>query len=225
MPKRLRSPMTVSLQRGRWLPCCALSLVTLLVPQFLQAQDIAQVKKGVVKITAQAEGQQPKVGTGFIVRVEKNAAYIVTASHVVEGDPKPQVTFYPQPQQTFAGRIIGVESENRKGLASLLVAGPIPEGVAALALDQTSLITGGEPVTFVGFPRTLAPWAVSTGSLTALKGPELVFQAPGRRGAFGWSGAAQRQSRGGRDRRPRPDGVCGSVVDPGGGLERLADQS
>ena len=58
----------------------------------LGAENIKDLKKGVVKITAQVEGKT-KVGTGFIVRVEKNAAYIVTAAHVIEGDPQPQVTF------------------------------------------------------------------------------------------------------------------------------------
>jgi len=46
----------------------------------------------------------------------------------------------------------------------------------ALSLDQTSPVSGGEPVTFIGFPRTLAPWTVSTGSVSGLKGPVLTFQ-------------------------------------------------
>ena len=56
------------------------------IPRSALAQEIAQVKKGVVRITTHVEGQQPKVGTGFIVRLEKDAAYIVTACHVIEGD-------------------------------------------------------------------------------------------------------------------------------------------
>ena len=70
-------------------------LAAFLLPHLLWGQDIDDMKKGVVKITAHVEGQQPKVGTGFIVRVDKNAAYIVTAAHVTEGDPKPTVTFSP----------------------------------------------------------------------------------------------------------------------------------
>ena len=46
-----------------------------------------------VKITAQVEGQQPNVGTGFIVRLEKDVAHIVTAAHIVSGDSHPQVEF------------------------------------------------------------------------------------------------------------------------------------
>ena len=58
-----------------------------------------------VKITAHVEGQQPKVGTGFVVRVDKDAAYIVTAAHVTEGDPNPTVTFFPLAQQPLAAQI------------------------------------------------------------------------------------------------------------------------
>ena len=67
---------------------CGLLLLAVLFPHALRAQDIAQIKKGVVKITTQVEGKS-RVGTGFVVRVEKDAIYIVTAAHVTEGDPKP----------------------------------------------------------------------------------------------------------------------------------------
>ena len=153
------------------------SLLTVLFPHALCAQDIAQVKKGVVKITVHVEGQQPKVGTGFVVRVEKDAAYIVTAAHVTEGDPKPTVTFFPLTQQPLTAQVIGIEGGERHGLAALRVAGPIPEGVVALALDHTTKVVGGEAVTFIGFPRALPPWTVSMGSLSGLKGPTLAFQA------------------------------------------------
>lgn len=74
-------------------------------------------------------------------------------------------------------RLPDLEGGEENGLAALRVAGPIPQGVVALALDQTSRIVGGEAVTFIGFPRSLPPWTVSTGSLSGLKGPALAFQA------------------------------------------------
>ncbi|HSL04976.1 MAG TPA: SUMF1/EgtB/PvdO family nonheme iron enzyme [Nitrospiraceae bacterium] len=157
------------------LSLCALLLLAVLFPHALWAQDIAQVKAGVVKITAQVDGKS-KTGTGFIVRVEKDAAYIVTAAHVTEGDPKPTVTFFPQTHQPLTAQIVGIEGGEQHGLAALRVAGPIPKGVVALALDLTTKVAGGEAVTFIGFPRALPPWTVSTGSLSGLKGPILAFQ-------------------------------------------------
>jgi S1-C subfamily serine protease len=62
---------------------------TLFVPHDLWAQGSEHLKRGVVKITAQGERQQTKVGTGFVVRINKDAAYIVTAAHVVEEIPSP----------------------------------------------------------------------------------------------------------------------------------------
>jgi len=140
------------------------------------AENIEDLKKGVVKITAQADGKI-KVGTGFIVRLEEGIAYVVTAAHVVEGDANPQITFYSQPNNPFRSQIVGIETGNPKGLATLHVAGQLPKGLVALPLDQTTQILGGEPVAFIGFPRTLASWTVSTGHVSGLKGPELSFQA------------------------------------------------
>ena len=62
------------------LSVCTLLILALLFPHALLAQDIAQVKKGVVKITAQVEGKN-QIGSGIIVKLEEDHAYIVTASH------------------------------------------------------------------------------------------------------------------------------------------------
>jgi S1-C subfamily serine protease len=65
------------------------SLVLLLWSECTHAQiailDTEYLRKGVVRITAAPPGQNQKVGTGFIVRLEKDLAYIVTAAHVVSG--------------------------------------------------------------------------------------------------------------------------------------------
>jgi len=173
-----RDPSHVILVHLSWVRVAVLFFLFLLIlfPGSLLAQDTTQVKKGVVKITAQMDGKS-RVGTGFVVRVDKDAAYIVTAAHVTEGDPKPTVTFFPRPQQPLAAQVVGIEGGEQHGLAALRVAGPIPEGVVALALDLTTKVAGGEAATFIGFPRALPPWTVSTGSLSGLKGPTLAFQA------------------------------------------------
>ena len=58
-----------------------------------QAQTIEDLKAGVAKITATVD-KQHRIGTGFIVRIEDDTAYIVTASHVVEGAASPS-SFIP----------------------------------------------------------------------------------------------------------------------------------
>ncbi|MDF0665090.1 MAG: SUMF1/EgtB/PvdO family nonheme iron enzyme [Nitrospira sp.] len=167
----------MSIVRITFFPVAFFLLSTFLLPDHLLAQDSNDLKRGVVKITARGEGQQPKVGTGIVVRVDRDAAYIVTAAHVVEGDPKPTVTFFPNPQQPLVAHVVGIEGGDPHGLAALHVAGPIPDGVVALPLDLTTKVIGGEALTFIGFPRTLPPWTVSTGSLSGMSGPTLAFQA------------------------------------------------
>lgn len=71
-------------------------VLTLAPGCLLWAQDIAQVKKGVVKIVAQVEGKN-RVGSGVIVKVEEDRAYIVTASHIIEWDQHPNVFFFSAP--------------------------------------------------------------------------------------------------------------------------------
>ncbi len=152
-------------------------LATSFLPYILWAHNNDDLKRGVVKITAQGEGQQAKVGTGVVVRVEKDAVYIVTVAHVVEGDPKPTVTFFSNLQRPFVAQVVGIEGGDHHGLAALRVAGPVPDSVVALPLDRTTKVIGGEALTFLGFPRTLPPWTVSTGTVSGLKGPALAFQA------------------------------------------------
>lgn len=150
------------------------------------------MKSGVVRITSKAEGQQPRVGTGFVVRVDGEAAYIVTAAHVVEGDSRPRVTFYSEPQQVYTAQVIGIESDRGKGVAVIRASPPLPRGVVALSLSSGVTVSGGEEVSFIGFPRTLPPWTVSIGSLSGWKGPDLAFQALVEEGHSGgpliWNG-------------------------------------
>jgi hypothetical protein len=154
---------------------CGLLLLAVLFPHALWAQDIAQVKKGVVKITAQVEGKN-QIGSGIIVKLEEDHAYIVTASHVIEGDPQPSVMFFSAPHRPFRARVLGLEGGNPAGLAALLIEGKLPPDLHALNLDQTTSIGGGEAITLIGFPRLEGSlWTVTTGTLSGRRGSALSF--------------------------------------------------
>ena len=157
------------------LSLCGLLLLAVLFPHALWAQDIAQVKKGVVKITAQVEGKN-QIGSGIIVKLEEDHAYIVTASHVIEGDPQPNVMFFSAPHRPFRARVLGLEGGNPAGLAALLIEGKLPPDLQALNLDQTTSIGGGEAITLIGFPRLEGSlWTVTTGTLSGRRGSALSF--------------------------------------------------
>ena len=62
-------------------------------PHIILAEDVTALKPGVVKIQAFLEGNR-KIGTGFVVRLERDVAVVVTASHVVEGSERIEVSFF-----------------------------------------------------------------------------------------------------------------------------------
>ena len=139
------------------------------------ANDVQGLKKGVVKITAHVNGIT-KVGTGVLVRLEKDVAFIVTASHVIEGDPQPMVQFYAEPGHPVPAKVLGMEGGDPRGLAVLVVRQTLPNSLRVLPLDAHVPVEAGQSVTVIGFPRMAgAPWAVTVGELVGRKGRDLVF--------------------------------------------------
>jgi len=139
------------------------------------ANDVQGLKDGVVKITAHVNGQS-KVGTGVVIRQEADAVFIATASHVIEGDPKPNVQFYSQPSRLVSATVVGMEGGDPRGLAVLVVREDLPDTLRVLPLNSNLNIESGEPLTVIGFPRRAgAPWAVTEGELVGRKGSDLVF--------------------------------------------------
>jgi len=164
---------------------CGLVLLTVFNHEILQAQDIAQVKKGVVRITAQVAGKN-RVGSGVIVKVDDDHVYLVTASHVIEGDPQPNIFFYASPHRAYRARVLGLEGDDPAGLAALLVEGKVPADLVALHLDQSTKVSGGEPIMLIGFPRAEgAMWTVTTGTLSGRKGTALSFSGTADEGNSG----------------------------------------
>ncbi len=153
-----------------------LSLLFMFHSGSLYAQTLNMLKTGVVKIKAQTLGKQ-KIGTGFIVQLTKDKAYIVTASHVVSGDKHPQVEFFTQKNITVSTTVVGLESGELRGLAVLLVSGKenLPAGISALSLDPSAYVEGGDEVVVIGFPRLAGPWSVIKGDIVSRKGREIIF--------------------------------------------------
>lgn len=81
------------------------------------APPIQELKQGVVNITSTVDGKR-RVGTGIIIRVETDAAYIVTASHVIEGDQHPKVSFFSRPNRPLTAKVVGLEGGDPRGLGA-----------------------------------------------------------------------------------------------------------
>ena len=78
--------------------------------------DLGTLKKGVVKITTEFSNTR-KTGTGFISAKSKKYLFIVTASHVVEGEAEAphsiQLTFYTHQEEAFEAKIQVKEKKGR----------------------------------------------------------------------------------------------------------------
>ena len=150
------------------------------------AQEIDDLKSGIVKISAQQSGMG-RVGTGFIVRLQADAAFIVTAAHVVEGDPHPRVAFFPQANQDYQADILGIEGGDPRGVAALIVKDPrLPSGLRAFTVSSNVNVRGGEPIKVIGFPGEFGtPWLVADGSIGGRRGSDISFSAAIGEGSSG----------------------------------------
>ena len=149
------------------------------------AELIEDVKPSVVKVIASVNGKT-KVGTGMVVRTEPKAVYIVTASHVIEGDPSPNIEFFSRKNHYVPAKVVGLEGGDDRGLAALVVSGEWPRGTKPMPLNQQIEVKAGDAVTLVGFPRLAGvPWAVTKGETVGRKGRDLVFSSPVDEGSSG----------------------------------------
>jgi hypothetical protein len=143
------------------------------------AQTVESMLKGVVKVTASTYEGKKKVGTGFIVRLESDAVYIMTASHVVAGARHTEIEFFTRKNRPIPGKVIGTEALDPRGLAAVLVEQDIPKGLSVLRLSSSVRAGAGDPVTTIGFPRiSEVPWAVTRGGIVGRVGKTISFSAP-----------------------------------------------
>jgi Trypsin-like peptidase domain len=153
----------------------ALSLVLFFPSQTATARpDINNLKKAVVRVKNTKFGD---VGTGVIVRVIDEHAYIVTAAHIVRGDEHPEVALFTQQEEPLRASLIDREYDNQKGLALLRLKTnkSTLAGLRALSLGNSFGLQGGEEVMFIGFPEGTSIWTVTAGSVARLEGRTLVF--------------------------------------------------
>jgi S1-C subfamily serine protease len=137
------------------------------------------VKKGIVKITSNRN-----VGTGFAVQIFEERGYIVTAVHVIEGDPNPTIKFWGN-DESYKVTVLNTEAayNPEKGLALLLIKGKdILEKILPLNLSEENLkyfssdLEKRDNVIFTyGFPRGGANWAYTPLTYSGQKGRDLLF--------------------------------------------------
>ncbi len=140
------------------------------------AQDIASLQAGMVRVVAMAEGKR-KTGAGFIVRLEKDRAFIATASHVVEGAEQVEVEFFAERNRFVAVRIVGIEGNDPHGVAALMTQAAPPATARPLVLNAQLPVQAGDPILTIGFPRGAAPFSVVRGEVAGRRGKTIDIAA------------------------------------------------
>ena len=158
-------------------------LGTCLAINVVGATNIEESKKGTVKIVAEVEGNR-KIGTGIIVQVGVSECFIVTARHVIVGDPSPGVFFLSTPNRAVSSETIKMQEET--DLALIRVNQPCPQDVKPLSLDSDVQLSGGEAFNIIGFPRTSGtPWAVTQAVHSGYNGSLMTFSGVADEGNSG----------------------------------------
>ncbi len=146
-----------------------MTLLIVLCSSLAFAQDTASLRTGVVKIKSTLNNKS-RTGSGFVVAVDAGTTYIVTAAHVVEGDPSPTVEFFARQNAPVNAEV--VKQELRVDLAVLKVDGA-PQSIA-LAFETTAKPKVGDEVVAFGFPQGGGSWLMSKADLAGREGPDLI---------------------------------------------------
>jgi len=160
-----------------WSCALALLLMTVLAPVYgLDDPANETLSSGVVRIKALDNGKD-SIGTGFVVRKDADAVWIVTAAHVVEGDDKPKVEFYQRQNNLVEAALINGDWDNSHGVALLKVERGFPEGVTALPLGD-DLQKGDRDLVVIGHPLGVPKWdAILDASVSNTNGMYLTLRA------------------------------------------------
>lgn len=140
------------------------------------ANDFEAMKGSVVKIRSKPPDGVVQIGTGFVVSVDGDTAHIVTASHVVEGDPSPQVEFFFARGKRIKAEIGQREGDNDdRGLAYLIVRDKniAAKGIKPLKMNLSRQLESGQEVFLMGFGEGQGDWAVIRATIVSMVGRDI----------------------------------------------------
>jgi formylglycine-generating enzyme required for sulfatase activity len=159
-------------------------VISALLLAFVCAVGSAQVgdealDAGVVKLKVTLYAGGGRVGSGIIVRLDTDLAYIVTAAHVVVGSRETGVVFRRH-DPPVPGRVVNQEHwDEERGLALLTVSAAAARAAGAhpLPLSATPLRDKGTRVRLIGHPSQ-GDWLWIPGAYAGREG-EILRVQPG----------------------------------------------
>jgi hypothetical protein len=179
--RRMHLPTSRSLEHGPAFVSAAVALTILahVGDLAVHAQDFEAAKRSIVRIVSTLRSESGEVqrttGTGFVVRVDSDLVYIVTASHVIGSDPAPLVEFYSRRNRLVTASIVNLEGDDPRGIG--LIAVPrkesIPQGLEPLPFATVDELKGGHDVVAIGFGRGQGAWAVIRANVASIDGRDI----------------------------------------------------
>ncbi|WP_426994681.1 SUMF1/EgtB/PvdO family nonheme iron enzyme [Methylomonas sp. CM2] len=136
------------------------------------AENYDALRAGIVKVTT-TDG---RIGTGFVVQIDGNNAYVVTASHVVEGEQNPALTLYQRQNDPLRGQVIHLEGGDPRGLALVKINGNLPSGLVALPLAADN-VRPDESIVLIGFPLGGGAWMPVVGQVGTPNNKDMTMSA------------------------------------------------
>ncbi|OAI13787.1 MULTISPECIES: SUMF1/EgtB/PvdO family nonheme iron enzyme [Methylomonas] len=136
------------------------------------AENYDALRAGIVKVTT-TDG---RIGTGFVVQIDGNNAYVVTASHVVEGEQNPALTLFQRQNDPLRGQVIHLEGGDPRGLALVKINGNLPSGLVALPLAADN-VRPDESIVLIGFPLGGGAWMPVVGQVGTPNNKDMTMSA------------------------------------------------
>lgn len=123
---------------------------------------------------AQVIAKDRAPGTGFVAAIQPASAYLVTAAHVVEGDPNPVVVFAMDPdKKRYAASIRDVERGDPRGLAVVEIKDP-PGGLHVIG-QEAEYPAVGASVLVAGFPASVGALTMLPATVASIRGRDLIL--------------------------------------------------
>jgi formylglycine-generating enzyme required for sulfatase activity len=169
----------------------AVALVCLLLlasASSAHSTEMADPLDGVVKLQVITYQGIRRVGSGFLVRLDEDRAYILTAAHVVEGAKQTGVVFNARRLDApVQGIVVGPEHWDRRGLALVVVpaSAAYSAGARPLPLSSERAPEEGRELRLIGNPRTVGDWSSLYGRVARREGKVVKIQAAVNEGSSG----------------------------------------
>ena len=169
------------LMRKRQNHCIALStciLLALFSPD--PGRGTEEIYSGLVKLTAVVNGQS-RSGTGFVIAIKDDTAFIFTAAHVTKGSTKLRADFTVDPTKPYEAQVL--QNDPQEDLCLVRVAG-VPNSLSHLAISEEPPLAGQE-AQVVGFPmRAYEPRFLGV-TISSQNGTRLILDRQAESGSSG----------------------------------------